>query len=102
MAQKFKEKGYVICRVANQRGFEQIQELIAEVAADFLGSTFEDPEKFLNQIHQQVDTVNLNALRLHVIREMNTRLGSGKLFSTFKLALEMLVGNELMMQLRII
>ena len=102
MAQQFQEQGYVISRVADQRGFEQIQELIAETAADFLGSTFEDPETFLNQIHQHIDVAKLNSLRLHVIRQMNIQTWfRNSYFQLAKLALEMLVGNELAMQLRV-
>ena len=102
MAHQFQEQGYVISRVADERGFQKIQELIAETAADFLGSTLEDPETFLNQIHQHIDVAKLNSLRLHVIRQMNTQTWfRNSYFQLAKLALEMLVGNELATQLRI-
>ena len=102
MAHQFQEQGYVISRVADERGFQKIQELIAETAADFLGSTFEDPETFLNQIHQHIDVAKLNSLRLHVIHQMNAQAWfRNSYFQLAKLALEMLVGNELAMQLRI-
>ena len=62
----------------------------------------EDKGAFLNRIHEKVDVQRLNDLRLAVIREMNeepwTRLSY---FNTARKALEVLVGNELAMQLRI-
>ena len=88
--------------MANERSFQQIQELIAETAADFLGTSFEDPDTFLNQIHQHIDVAKLNSLRLHVIGQMNAQTWfRNSYFQLAKLALEMLVGNELAMQLRI-
>ena len=73
-----------------RRGFEQIQELIAKTAADFLGSTFEDP-RLSKPNSSAIDVANLNSLRLHVIRQMNTQLGSGSYFQLAKLALEILL-----------
>ena len=34
MAHQFQEQGYVISRVADERGFQKIQELIGATAAD--------------------------------------------------------------------
>ena len=59
--------------VWQMRSFQQIQELTAETTADFLGSKFEDPETFLNQIHQHIDVAELNSLRLNGIRQMNAQ-----------------------------
>ena len=101
IAEEFQRQGYIIRPVADN-ALERIQALTTETAADFLGSTFEDPETFLNQIHEQIDAAKLNLLRIHVIRQMNAQAWfRGSYFQLAKLALEMLVGNELAMQLRI-
>ena len=76
---------------------------MADIAASFLKLPRpEDKGAFLDHIHDKVDVQRLNDLRLAVIREMNeepwTRLSY---FNTARRALEILVGNELAMQLRI-
>jgi sporadic carbohydrate cluster 2OG-Fe(II) oxygenase len=102
IAEEFQRQGYIIRPVADSNALELIQALTTETAADFLGSTFEDTETFLNQIHQHIDVAKLNSLRLHVIRQMNGQVWfRNTYFQLAKLALEMLVGNELAMQLRI-
>ena len=60
-----------------------------------------DPETFLNQIHQHIDVAN-SIPSDYVIRQMNAQAWfRNSYFQLAKLALEMLVGNELAMQLRI-
>ena len=102
LAHQFKDQGYVIRPVTDFKLFGQIQELIAEIAANFLGYSFEDKETFLNLIHQQIGLAQLNELRVQLIREMNAVPWFRSTY--FKLAqpvLEALVGNELAMQLRV-
>jgi sporadic carbohydrate cluster 2OG-Fe(II) oxygenase len=90
-------------RYCPRADLDRIRDLIADIAASYLKlPPAEDKGVFLDGIHEKVDVHKLNDLRLAVIREMNeepwTRLAY---FNTARRALEVLVGNELAMQLRI-
>ena len=61
----------------------------------------QDKGAFLDHIHDKVNVQHLNDLRLAVIREMNEEPWTRLSCSTPRRALEILVGNELAMQLRI-
>ena len=103
LAETFLRDGYIIQPAEDRSGLDRIRDLIADIAASYLKlPAAEDKGAFLNRIHERVDGEKLNDLRLTVIREMNeepwTRLAY---FNTARRALEMIVGNELAMQLRI-
>jgi sporadic carbohydrate cluster 2OG-Fe(II) oxygenase len=99
----FVRDGYVIQPAESRADLDRIRDLLADIAAAYLKlPPAEDKGRFLDRIHEKVDVQRLNDLRLAVIREMNeeawTRLAY---FNTARRALEILVGNELAMQLRI-
>ena len=103
LADTFVRDGYVILPSESREDLDRIRDLLADIAASYLKLPCpEDKGTFLNRIHEKVDVQRLNDLRLAVIREMNeepwTRLSY---FNTARRALEILVGNELAMQLRI-
>ncbi|WP_421999470.1 sporadic carbohydrate cluster 2OG-Fe(II) oxygenase [Reyranella sp.] len=103
MAESFVREGYVIQPAESRGDLDRIRDLIADITASYLKlPPAEDKGAFLDRIHEKVDVQRLNDLRLAVIREMNeepwTRLAY---FNTARRALEVLVGNELAMQLRI-
>jgi sporadic carbohydrate cluster 2OG-Fe(II) oxygenase len=102
VATEFQEKGYVIVPVNDEISFDRIRSLIIERAATFLNKNVTDHENFLNNLHDELSLDKLNALRLEVIRSINSE--SWLRPSYFRLArpvLEALVGNELAMQMRI-
>ena len=103
LADAFLRDGYVILPSESREDLDRIRDLLAYIAASYLKLPApEDKGAFLDRIHEKVDVGQLNDLRLAVIREMNeepwTRLCY---FNTARHALEILVGNELAMQLRI-
>jgi len=103
LADAFLRDGYVILPAESRLDLDRIRDLLANIAASYLKLPVpEDKGAFLDHIHEKVDVERLNDLRLAVIREMNeepwTRLCY---FNTARRALEILVGNELAMQLRI-
>ena len=103
LADAFVRDGYVILPTELREDLDRIRDLMADIAASYLKLPHpEDKGAFLDRIHEKVDIQRLNDLRLAVIREMNeepwTRLSY---FNTARRALEILVGNELAMQLRI-
>lgn len=103
MSESFLRDGYVIQPAESPADLDRIRDLVADITASYLKlPPAEDKGAFLDRIHEKVDVRKLNDLRLAVIREMNeeawTRLAY---FNTARRALEVLVGNELAMQLRI-
>jgi len=103
LAATFVRDGYAILPTESREDLDRIRDLMADIAASYLKLPHpEDKGAFLDHIHEKVDIQRLNDLRLAVIREMNeepwTRLSY---FNTARRALEILVGNELAMQLRI-
>ncbi len=103
LADTFMRDGYVVIPAESRADLDRIRDLVAEITAWYLKIPVpEDREDFLDRIHERVDVDKLNDLRLAVIRRMNeepwTRLAY---FNTARKALEVLVGNELAMQLRI-
>ena len=103
LADRFLRDGYVVLPAESRADLDRLRGLLADVAASYLSlPRAEDKGAFLDRVHEKVDVGRLNDLRLAVIREMNeepwTRLAC---FNTARRALEVLVGNELAMQLRI-
>ncbi|MBV8408172.1 MAG: hypothetical protein JOY64_11115 [Alphaproteobacteria bacterium] len=103
LADKFLRDGYVVIPAESRADLDRIRDLLADVTAAYLKLPRpQDKGAFLDHIHEKVDVRRLNDLRLAVIREMNeepwTRVSY---FNTARRALEVLVGNELAMQLRI-
>lgn len=103
LADTFLRDGYVVIPAESRGDLDRIRDLLADVTASYLKLPRPDHKgAFLDHIHEKVDVQSLNELRLAVIREMNeepwTRVSY---FNTARRALEVLVGNELAMQLRI-
>ena len=103
LSEEYLQQGYVIRPVDDTEALEwirnQFDRLIREALPDTNGiGTVE----LLNTIHNYVPVSELNNFRLKIIRAINTVNGFREMY--FRVArnyLEMLVGNELAMQLRI-
>ena len=102
-ADSFVRDGYAIIPAESRADLDRIRDLVADIAASFLKlPRQEDKGAFLDRIHERVDVQRLNDLRLAVIREMNEEPWvRPAYFNTARRALEVVVGNELAMQLRI-
>lgn len=103
LADQFVRDGYIIHPTESEADLDRIRDFVADSAAAFLGKPpANDKGGFLDHIHERVGVKELNKLRLFVINRMNEapwiRLAY---FNTARRALEVLVGNELAMQLRI-
>lgn len=99
----FLRDGHVIVPVENRAGIERIRDHVAAAAAAALDLPApNDPDAFLNRIHEHVDGLALNPVRLAVIQALN---GAGWLRHTYyrlvRQTLATLVGNELAMQRRV-
>ena len=103
IANEYTNNGYIIRPNADKHAFKWIQKSTSSVAASALKiAEPSDPEVFLNEIHNLVDSTALNDFRLTVIQGLNA-LPEFRLmyFRLAKPYLEAIVGNELAMQQRI-
>lgn len=95
--------GYVIKPVANFEALNWMRDQFVRLVGDALGENFSlDPDFILNHIHEKVPVQELNTFRLNIIRGFNAVDGFREMY--YRVArpyLEVLVGNELAMQLRV-
>lgn len=96
----FMEKGYMTAKAFDLAALDKIQQLVANLSADFLGiGQPSDTIDFLENIHSKIDAYEINNLRLHVFHAMNKEPWLREAyFSCARNAIETLVGNELAMQ----
>ena len=103
IANEYTNNGYIIRPNADEHAFKWIQKSASSVAASLLKiGEPSNSEKFLNEIHNLVDSSGLNDFRLKVIQGLNAFPEFRLMY--FRLAkpyLEAIVGNELAMQQRI-
>lgn len=103
LVNEFLANGIVRVNVENKPALEKMQGLLGELAASKLG--FDKPKdttEFLNNIHQHVSVDKLNEFRLHVIDGMNKAPWFREAYySLARKSLEVLVGNELVMQRKV-
>jgi sporadic carbohydrate cluster 2OG-Fe(II) oxygenase len=102
LGKQYLEDGYVVNPVADELSFKKIQVFIANIAADILGVKFSNPVDFLNNIHLYINSNQLNDLRIRIIHSINQESWfRATYFELIKPALQAIVGNELVMQLRV-
>jgi len=99
---EFIETGFLIVDVESNDSLQEIRHTVVDIASSYLGVSANNDADFLNEFHTGVTVSELNDIRLHLIRSIN----SGKRFrkhywTLVRSYLETLVGNELAMQLRI-
>ena len=98
----FLENGYVIQPVEDTNLLGKIQKLVASIIASHLDLKFDDPSILLNNVHKYLDPKMLNEARLSVFNAINSKHWFRPAY--FRLApstLQMVAGNELVMQRRI-
>jgi len=100
---EYLDKGYVIRPVADAEALEWIRDQFYLLIRDALPDTKSiGTEELLNYIHKYVPVSDLNNFRLKIIQAINSIEGFREMY--FRVArnyLDILVGNELAMQLRI-
>jgi len=103
LAENFINNGYVKSSVFSPLLLDKVRELIVGLAAEHLGHvTIRNPADFLNNIHTLVSPHELNELRLTIIKKMNQEKWLRPVYYQLASnALNMIVGNELAMQMRI-
>ena len=99
---EFIEKGYLIVDVESNDSLKEIRHTVVDIASSYLGVSANNDVEFLNDFHTAVTVTELNDIRLHLIRSLNSEKWFRKHYWTLvRPYLETLVGNELAMQLRI-
>ncbi len=103
LIQRFLEDGHVIVPVEDAAALTRIQTAAAAIAATKLGlSQPSEAQAFLDGVHTKVDVAGLNELRLAVFDALNAEPWfRPAYFALARRSLEILVGNELAMQLRV-
>jgi sporadic carbohydrate cluster 2OG-Fe(II) oxygenase len=103
LIQRFLADGHVIAPVEDAAALARIQRAAATIAATKLGLPLpSDAQAFLDAIHTKVDVAGLNELRLAVFDGLNAEPWfRPAYFALARRSLEILVGNELAMQLRV-
>jgi len=100
---EYLQKGYIIRPVADLEALNWIRNRFVDLIGESINVKADSkPEEILNLFHKNVPISELNVFRLRIIRGLNSIEGFREMY--FKVAkpyLEMLVGNELAMQLRV-
>ena len=99
----FLRDGYIVRPVANLDGLKVLRDEVVAFACRHLNTPpAEDPDMFLNQLHNCLAVGDLNDLRLATYNHMNSQNWFRPTYYSFgKPYLDILVGNELAMQNRI-
>src|SRR5690606_41635520 len=102
-SRSFLEQGHLVVPAEDAGALDRIRSFIVDRAASELAvETVDDPQAFLDGIHERVSPLELNRLRLTLINELNRQPWLRVTY--FRLAqrtLSTLVGNELAMQRRV-
>ncbi len=103
LSERFLADGCVVVPAEAPADLERIRARAAAIASAKLGLALpRDVGTFLDRIHEHVDTTRLNELRLAVFEGMNAEPWfRPAYFAQARRTLEILVGNELAMQLRV-
>lgn len=103
LSKEFLEKGYLIVPVEDKPALDFIRDAYENFSAEHLKiEKPNDANRFLNEIAKLVSPEKLNDLRLAVFNKFNLLpQARAKYFSLARRTLEVLIGNELVMQKRV-
>lgn len=103
ISNEYLKNGYVIKPVDNIEALNEIKnEFITTISKIIGGKISLNPDDILNNTHNYVSPSELNPFRMKIIQSINSRKDFRELyFKTARSYLELLVGNELVMQNRI-
>jgi sporadic carbohydrate cluster 2OG-Fe(II) oxygenase len=103
LTKEYTDSGYIIRDSAEISSIHYLRDIIVRAASKILNLEFpNNPELFLNTIHQKLAVKDLNSFRLSLIQSINEDSNFRfHYYQTAKPFLHTLVGNELSMQLRV-
>ena len=100
LMQEFLDRGIVTVPAEDKTALDRIQAFLADTAASWLGLPAPQQKlAFLDAIHTHIDVARLNDFRLALIGEMKKQDWlRAAYFAIARRAIEIIVGNELVMQ----
>ena len=103
VSKEYLEKGYVVQNIVQLEELNWIRDNFCEIIKDKLPSLKENtPENILNNIHKYIKIAELNKFRVDVINKINlTKNFRDIFFKISKNLIDIVVGNEIAMQLRV-
>ena len=94
------EKGYVIKDISDKSSLEWISNFFIKVIR--IKNKHSSKQKFFNNIHRSLNISNLNDFRMNIINKINSSTTfREKFYKVSKPLVDMVVGNEVVMQKRV-
>ena len=104
VSREFEKKGFVVKDISHQEYLQKIRKIFIKTIRKNIkkSSEFKNDENLLNFIHKKIKPNKLNSFRMKIINQINKNKDVRKLYYQISREhLDILVGNELAMQLRI-
>ena len=105
LSREFDINGYIVKDISDQSSLKKIKEIFLKSIKKNLKSknhNFKSEDEFFNFIHKKIRPNELNSFRMKIINEINANKEVRKLYYQISRDyLDILVGNELSMQLRV-
>lgn len=104
ISKDFEKNGYIIKKIIDIKSLNKIRAIFIKSIKKNIKGKFKNKSDsdLLNNIHKKIKPNNLNNFRLKIIKDINNNREIRKLYYNIsKSFLDILVGNELSMQLRI-
>jgi len=104
ISNEFKKKGYVIKKISDLKSLKKIRSLfVRSIRKNLkLKYKYKSENDLFNFIHKDINASNLNQFRLQIINDINKSKDLRELYYKIsKELLDIIIGNELSMQLRI-
>ena len=104
LSKEFEKKGYVIKDIEDKDSLLKIRNIFFDSIKKNLGKStkFTNVSDLLNYTHKEINFSKLNEFRMKVLNEINKKKEIRKLYyNVSKSTLDILLGNEIAMQLRI-
>ena len=104
ISKEFEKRGFVIADVNDLKLLKKIRHYFLKSLKKRtkINTSYILDHEILNNVHKNIKTKNLNSLRLKIINDVNNEKNLRKnYYKLSKKYLDILVGNELAMQLRV-
>ena len=104
VSREFEKNGFVVKDISNQEYLKKIRKIfINSIKKNIkINSEFNSDESLLNFIHKKIKPNKLNSFRMNIINQINKNKDVRQLYyQVSREYLDILIGNELAMQLRI-
>ena len=102
ISNEFEKKGYIIKNIQSLNTLEKIRNILVESVKKKINFKKKDNSLLLNFFHTSINKRELNSIRVNIIKDLNKNKEIRMLYYQIaKPYLDILVGNELAMQLKI-